>query len=145
MQTAPKGTYKGMFHCAGGILKNEGPLAFYKVHCINIILTSAGVLYAYTGNTLASTRYRTMCINPVWRSGIHETILRQPKQGTGCRRARRKDPQWHAAVRRWRYSGSSERRRIRSSGTYPYPYVIHHSCSEKSVTHNLRSANAIKH
>lgn len=31
MQTAPKGTYKGMMDCAGGILKNEGPLAFYKV------------------------------------------------------------------------------------------------------------------
>jgi len=31
MQTAPAGTYSGMFHCAGGILKNEGPLAFYKV------------------------------------------------------------------------------------------------------------------
>ena len=31
MQTAPKGTYRGMFDCAGGILKNEGPLAFYKV------------------------------------------------------------------------------------------------------------------
>ncbi|KJA27846.1 hypothetical protein HYPSUDRAFT_51795 [Hypholoma sublateritium FD-334 SS-4] len=30
MQTAPKGTYNGMVHCAGGILKNEGPLAFYK-------------------------------------------------------------------------------------------------------------------
>ncbi|KAJ3734027.1 mitochondrial carrier domain-containing protein [Lentinula guzmanii] len=30
MQTAPKGTYSGMMHCAGGILKNEGPLAFYK-------------------------------------------------------------------------------------------------------------------
>ncbi|KAJ3491268.1 hypothetical protein NLI96_g855 [Meripilus lineatus] len=30
MQTAPKGTYKGMLHCAGGIFKNEGPLAFYK-------------------------------------------------------------------------------------------------------------------
>ncbi|KAF8631777.1 hypothetical protein AX17_004992 [Amanita inopinata Kibby_2008] len=30
MQTAPKGTYTGMFHCAGGILRNEGPLAFYK-------------------------------------------------------------------------------------------------------------------
>ncbi|KAG5715370.1 hypothetical protein E4T56_gene8267 [Termitomyces sp. T112] len=30
MQTAPKGTYKGMIDCAGGILKNEGPLAFYK-------------------------------------------------------------------------------------------------------------------
>ncbi|KAI0786570.1 mitochondrial carrier [Abortiporus biennis] len=30
MQTAPKGTYHGMLHCAGGILKNEGPLAFYK-------------------------------------------------------------------------------------------------------------------
>ena len=31
MQTAPKGTYRGMVDCAGGILKNEGPLAFYKV------------------------------------------------------------------------------------------------------------------
>ncbi|KAI0032884.1 mitochondrial carrier [Vararia minispora EC-137] len=30
MQTAPKGTYNGMLHCAGGILKNEGPFAFYK-------------------------------------------------------------------------------------------------------------------
>ncbi|KAI0081981.1 mitochondrial carrier [Panus rudis PR-1116 ss-1] len=30
MQTAPKGTYSGMLDCAGGILKNEGPLAFYK-------------------------------------------------------------------------------------------------------------------
>ncbi|KAG6328158.1 hypothetical protein ID866_10932, partial [Astraeus odoratus] len=30
MQTSPKGTYKGMLHCAAGILKNEGPLAFYK-------------------------------------------------------------------------------------------------------------------
>lgn len=31
MQTSPKGTYTGMLQCAGGILKNEGPLAFYKV------------------------------------------------------------------------------------------------------------------
>ncbi|GLB37401.1 putative mitochondrial carrier (TC 2.A.29) family protein [Lyophyllum shimeji] len=30
MQTSAKGTYKGMMDCAGGILKNEGPLAFYK-------------------------------------------------------------------------------------------------------------------
>ncbi|EKM54743.1 uncharacterized protein PHACADRAFT_258784 [Phanerochaete carnosa HHB-10118-sp] len=30
MQTAPKGTYRGMLDCAGGIFKNEGPLAFYK-------------------------------------------------------------------------------------------------------------------
>ncbi|KAI0633534.1 mitochondrial carrier [Trametes polyzona] len=30
MQTAPAGTYSGMLQCAGGILKNEGPLAFYK-------------------------------------------------------------------------------------------------------------------
>ncbi|KAJ7782412.1 mitochondrial carrier domain-containing protein [Mycena maculata] len=30
MQTASKGTYTGMMHCATGILKNEGPLAFYK-------------------------------------------------------------------------------------------------------------------
>ena len=32
MQTAPRGTYKGMVDCAGGILRNEGPLAFYKVN-----------------------------------------------------------------------------------------------------------------
>lgn len=31
MQTSAKGTYSGMLDCAGGILKNEGPLAFYKV------------------------------------------------------------------------------------------------------------------
>ncbi|KIJ50421.1 hypothetical protein M422DRAFT_65764 [Sphaerobolus stellatus SS14] len=30
MQTAPPGTYSGMVQCATGILKNEGPLAFYK-------------------------------------------------------------------------------------------------------------------
>ncbi|ELU39294.1 carrier protein [Rhizoctonia solani AG-1 IA] len=30
MQTAPPGTYKGMVDCATGILKNEGPLSFYK-------------------------------------------------------------------------------------------------------------------
>ncbi|KAF8513620.1 mitochondrial carrier [Gautieria morchelliformis] len=30
MQTAPKGTYTGMVQCATGILRNEGPLAFYK-------------------------------------------------------------------------------------------------------------------
>ncbi|KAI0268812.1 mitochondrial carrier [Gloeopeniophorella convolvens] len=30
MQTSAKGTYSGMLDCAGGILKNEGPLAFYK-------------------------------------------------------------------------------------------------------------------
>lgn len=33
MQTSPPGTYSGMVHCAGGILKNEGPLAFYKASC----------------------------------------------------------------------------------------------------------------
>lgn len=31
MQTAPTGTYSGMVGCAGDIIKNEGPLAFYKV------------------------------------------------------------------------------------------------------------------
>ncbi|TCD65347.1 Mitochondrial carrier protein ymc2 [Steccherinum ochraceum] len=30
MQTSAKGTYTGMLDCAGGILKHEGPLAFYK-------------------------------------------------------------------------------------------------------------------
>jgi len=30
MQTSSKGTYTGMMHCATGILRNEGPLAFYK-------------------------------------------------------------------------------------------------------------------
>jgi hypothetical protein len=30
MQTAVPGTYSGMLDCAGRLLKNEGPLAFYK-------------------------------------------------------------------------------------------------------------------
>ena len=34
MQTSPAGTYSGMLHCAGGILKNEGPFAFYKVNLV---------------------------------------------------------------------------------------------------------------
>lgn len=38
MQTAPKGAYSGMLHCATGILKNEGPLAFYKVFHSNTLL-----------------------------------------------------------------------------------------------------------
>src|ERR1700733_15756965 len=37
MQTAPPGTYSGAIHCTTGILRHEGPLAFYKVcrteHC----------------------------------------------------------------------------------------------------------------
>lgn len=71
-----------------------------------------------------------MCINPVWRTGIHEANLRQPKQGTGHRGARRKDPRWRPAIYRWCYSGPSEWRRVWSSGTYPYPYVICRPCSE---------------
>lgn len=31
MQTSPPGTYKSMIGAAQGILKTEGPLAFYKV------------------------------------------------------------------------------------------------------------------
>jgi len=34
MQTSPAGTYSGMLHCAGGILKNEGPFAFYKASLV---------------------------------------------------------------------------------------------------------------
>ena len=49
MQTSAKGTYRGMLHCAGGILSNEGPLAFYKVdsefrqphHPLTILTTRA--------------------------------------------------------------------------------------------------------
>ena len=37
MQTAPAGTYSGMLSCAGGILKNEGPLAFYKVRLVTLV------------------------------------------------------------------------------------------------------------
>ena len=44
MQTAPAGTYKGMLHCAGGILKNEGPLAFYKVWCAPRLPAASWVL-----------------------------------------------------------------------------------------------------
>jgi len=36
MQTSPAGTYSGMLHCAGGILKNEGPFAFYKASLLGL-------------------------------------------------------------------------------------------------------------
>lgn len=39
MQTAPSGTYKGMIGCAGDIIKNEGPLAFYKVVLVSVMFT----------------------------------------------------------------------------------------------------------
>jgi hypothetical protein len=46
MQTAPAGTYTGMLQCAGGILKNEGPLAFYKVRT-SVNLMCHGFIYAF--------------------------------------------------------------------------------------------------
>jgi solute carrier family 25 carnitine/acylcarnitine transporter 20/29 len=44
MQTASKGTYRGMLHCAGGILTKEGPLAFYKVsHAIEPLISITSI------------------------------------------------------------------------------------------------------
>ena len=92
MQTASKGTYKGMLHCAGGILKNEGPLAFYKVRLImsrvrlmlrclprvrrHVRHKCGGVLTAVAGNFDPAPRYRCLRLHPVWRNGVLKTILR---------------------------------------------------------------------
>ena len=44
MQTAPAGTYRGLAHCAGDILRNEGPLAFYKVRALRYLWAGADAL-----------------------------------------------------------------------------------------------------
>jgi hypothetical protein len=38
MQTAPPGTYASMMSCVTGVIKNEGPLAFYKVGPLSLWL-----------------------------------------------------------------------------------------------------------
>jgi hypothetical protein len=52
MQTSAKGTYSGMLHCAGGILKNEGPLAFCKVMLLILYAVLSHILLGHV-NTIA--------------------------------------------------------------------------------------------
>jgi len=67
MQTAPKGTYNGMLHCAGGILKNEGPLAFYKVFFYFMDLFFL-VLKQTLGYPHTPPWYWSVCLHPIWRT-----------------------------------------------------------------------------
>ena len=50
MQTAPAGTYSGMVHCAGGILRNEGPFAFYKASVLGLSLSHVDSLETLSGS-----------------------------------------------------------------------------------------------
>lgn len=50
MQTSPAGTYSGMFHCAGGVLKNEGPFAFYKASHLVLFLSHVDSLETLSGS-----------------------------------------------------------------------------------------------
>ena len=101
MQTSPAGTYSGMLHCAGGILKNEGPLAFYKVKLIcNTTFMFLDYIYQRAvfvrlGNRLATGRYRVMCIHPIRCFGVHEACLSPNEYQIRSRRAR-----WETTFRR---------------------------------------------
>ena len=77
MQTSPAGTYSGMFHCAGGILKNEGPLAFYKVNAVGFAPESCGLEISIgdIGNTVTVARHRTVCFDPIWWTRVFETNI----------------------------------------------------------------------
>lgn len=61
MQTAPKGTYRGMLDCAGGILKNEGPLAFYKVG--PLFIDGISLLSFYIQGTLTPLLGIGLCVS----------------------------------------------------------------------------------
>jgi membrane-bound metal-dependent hydrolase YbcI (DUF457 family) len=67
MQTSAKGTYSGMLHCAGGILKNEGPLAFYKVM---LFLLYAVISHILLGHVNAIAGNWCLRINTIWSTRI---------------------------------------------------------------------------
>lgn len=64
MQTSAKGTYSGMLHCAGGILKNEGPLAFYKVMLLSLFTVVSHIILL--GHFNATAGNRCLCIDTIW-------------------------------------------------------------------------------
>lgn len=89
-----------MLHCAGGILKNEGPLAFYKVSlsyvlCDAVVVeqvsdhatsTSIRFFYAAAGHSVAAGRYRRVRVDTVRRTGVHEADICSNELARGARR-----------------------------------------------------------
>ncbi|KAG8960705.1 Mitochondrial carrier protein ymc2 [Tulasnella sp. 419] len=74
MQTAPKGTYSGALSCATGILKNEGPLAFYKGTLTPLL--GIGVCVSIQFGALESTkRYMAASNIAAGRGGPEGKIL----------------------------------------------------------------------
>lgn len=102
MQTSAKGTYTGMLHCAGGILKNEGPLAFYKVRTLRPIYSIFTKILP--GNFDPAAGYWPLCVHPIWSSGIYQTIFCRSKCHEGNRRRRRQNPHWVPTLHCWRSS-----------------------------------------
>jgi hypothetical protein len=84
MQTAPAGTYSGVLHCAGGILKGEGPLAFYKAS-LSVLLPSHGVSPRVLGNPDTVARDRSVCFDPICWAGVLEAIIFRPEHRLGHR------------------------------------------------------------
>lgn len=76
-----------MLDCAGGILRNEGPLAFYKVgsettspHYFLTVRKKLGHIDSVAG-------YRSLRFDPIWRSRIYQAPFRctkPPKWERGC-------------------------------------------------------------
>src|SRR6266850_7638055 len=74
MQTSAKGTYRGMLDCAGGILRNEGPLAFYKVD-FAFVLRHNSLTVRKSGYSESTVGHRRLRFHTIRRSRVYETLL----------------------------------------------------------------------
>ena len=87
MQTAPAGTYSGMLQCAGGILKNEGPFAFYKASPFQFDFFESSCLtqdfVGVIGNSDTVARDQCVRFDPICRSGVFEAIIFLPEHHFG--------------------------------------------------------------
>ena len=122
MQTSPAGTYSGMMHCAGGILKNEGPLAFYKVRVALRALLY--MLTMYLGHLVTLARHRCLRLDPVRCPGVHKTHLSSTEPCSRCRRTRRYCFRLRTALHRWCRRRYCQRHRLMPRRAHPYPYVL---------------------
>ncbi|SRR6266581_9504443 len=117
MQTSAKGTYSGMLDCAGGILRNEGPLAFYKVGS-----ETASPHYLLTvrksGHFDSVAGHRSLRFYPIRRSRIYQALFhctKHPKWERGCAK---RSAEYITATGRGSSGGTRQRIRLWTGRTH---------------------------
>jgi solute carrier family 25 carnitine/acylcarnitine transporter 20/29 len=63
-----------MLDCAGGILRNEGPLAFYKVGS-ETASPHYFLIVRKTGHIDSVAGHRSLRFDPIWRSRIYQALF----------------------------------------------------------------------